>query len=434
MLIASVWLSFRLRFVQMRRFGASFSSLFGKRGDKTPGRVTPFQAVCTALGGTAGTGNIAGVAGAISLGGPGAVLWMLLAAFFGMAVKYGEIFYSVKFREKDATGGWRGGPMIAIQNGLPRRWHWLAWVFAVCGMVAAFGVGNLAQVHTMTESVSLAAASFGVGDALRRWLPLGLGLLLALLSARVLLGGAGRLGRAMEKLVPVMSLLYVVLCLICLVMRRAYIWPALAGIAKSAVTPRAALGGAAGLGIAAAFRKGVERGVFTHEAGMGSSAIAHAAADNSAARQALLGIFEVFADTFVMCTLTALVVLTAPVAIPYGQDAGMTLSAAAFSANLGEGFSRAALALCVILFAAASIWAWGFYGSRCAAFLFGERATAPYLLIFCAAMLLGAHMQLALVWKISEWSNAAMAAPNLLSLFFFTKKPRGCCETAQGGG
>lgn len=421
--------------MQTRRFGASFSALFGKKDDaKEAGRVTPFQAVCTALGGTVGTGNIAGVAGAISLGGPGAVFWMLFAAFFGMAVKYAEIFYSVKFRERDANGNWRGGPMIAIQNGLPRKWHWLAWLFAVCGMIAAFGVGNLAQVHTLSESISLAASSFGAGDTLLQWLPPAVGVGLALLSARVLLGGAGKLGRTMEGLVPVMSILYIVLCLICLVKRHEQLLPALAGIWKSAFTPHAALGGAAGLGISAAFRKGVERGVFTHEAGMGSSAIAHAAADNSPEKQALLGIFEVFADTFLICSLTALVILTAPISIPYGQDTGMTLSAAAFSANLGEGFTAAALALCIILFAAASIWAWGFYGSRCAAFLFGERAVPIFLIIFCAAMLLGTYARLELVWQISEWSNAAMAAPNLLALFFFTKKPRECCGMAERSG
>jgi AGCS family alanine or glycine:cation symporter len=269
-----------------------------------------------------------------------------------------------------------------------------------------------------------AAKGLGAGEALISHMPLLIGILICGVSALVLFGGSGNPGKAMGFVVPVMSLLYLGLCVSCLVIRREYIGSALSSILKNAFSPSSALGGAAGLGISTAVRRGVERGVFTHEAGMGSSAIAHADADNTPEKQALLGIFEVFADTFVICTLTALVILTAPIEIPYGNETGMALSAAAFSVNLGEIFSTVALAVCVLLFAAASIWAWGLYGSRCAEYLFGKKAVKVYLIVFCAAMLRGAYMKLDLVWKISEYSNAAMAAPNLISLFIFTKKTR----------
>jgi len=357
MLGMGLFLTIRLRGVQFRLFGKALRSLRGSReADRGKDGVSAFQAVCTALAGTLGTGNIAGVAGAIALGGPGAVFWMSAAALLGMATKYTEVALSVRYRRKNTQGEWIGGPMYYIEQGLGTRFRPLAKAFCIFGIMASLGVGNMAQVGALADSLCTAAASWSMKNhffAIR----CAVGALAAAAAYCILKGGLRRVAWAAERLIPWVSAVYVT-GMVCVVVKNIAVLPeALRQIGECAFTPRAFGGGAAGIGMMQAARVGVSRGLFTHEAGMGSSPIAHAGAHAATpVRQGLLGIFEVFADTLVLCTLTALGILVSGCDIPYGQSAGAELTAQAMAAVFGLEAASTMISVCLGCFAFPPWW------------------------------------------------------------------------------
>ncbi len=413
-----VYYTIRCGGVQFKWFGYIMKTTIGKIFEKKEageGAVTPFQAVCTALAATVGTGNIAGVTGAIALGGPGAVFWMWVSALFGMCTKFAEVTLAIHFRERNDKGDWVGGPMYYIKNGLGKNWAWLGTLFALFGMLAAFGIGNMTQINSIVTSISGTINSFtpiNVNAA-----NLIIGIIVAAFCALVLLGGLKRIGQVTERLVPFMAVIYIVSALIIFFAHIGNIGNVLRGIFVGAFTPSAVVGGVAGVTISAAIKRGVGRGVFSNEAGLGSAPIAHAAADNdSAVHQGCFGVFEVFADTIVICTLTAFAVLMSGTPIEYGQAAGAPLTIAAFSTTFGR-------AVGVIhsdgltLFATSTILSWCLYGTRCAEFLFkSTKVIKPYQIIFCLVIILGAVTELSLVWDIADTLNGFMAIPNLVGL------------------
>ena len=419
LVLAGVVFSVRTRFVQFRRFGDMLHltlGAFSRREPTRPGEVTPLQAMTTALAATVGTGNIAGVAGAIALGGPGAVFWMWVSAFLGMATKYVEVVLAVRYRQRAADGSFYGGPMYYIRA-LGRGFAPLARIFALLGALAAFGIGNMVQANTAAEAAAFSLMAFFPalpGAPLRLFV----GLLLSLAVALALAGGAARIGRATERLVPLMSALYACMALAVVFLRLPAAVRALGNIVTAAFSPRAALGGAAGVGLQTALRCGMERGMFSHEAGMGSAPIAHAGAQtDDPDRQGLFGIFEVFADTIVICTLTALAILASGVKVPYGRAAGAELTIAAMGTVFGDGFAALLTSVCLALFALSTMLSWSLYGERCFAYLTGGRAAALYRAAFIAAVVLGATMRMEAVWTLSGTLNGLMAVPNLIALF-----------------
>jgi len=424
LLAAGVYFTGKTRFVQFRRFLPACKTFF-RSDDRKDQRVSPFEAAATSLAASLGAGNMAGVAGAILAGGAGAIFWMWMSALVGMALKYAEIFYAVRYRRREGDI-WRGGPMAYIERGLDRRWHILAVIFAFCGMLASLGMGNLAQVNTVSDSVQT-VASVLFGDLSDRTLlsaAIVTGILAAIVIAFAVLGGNKRVGRFSALLVPLMSVLYIGGALIIILSNRERILPALQNVIKSAFCPQAAMGGTVGITFQTAFRVGISRGVFTHEAGMGTSAIAHAAADAaSPERQALYGVFEVFLDTIVMCTLTALAILVSGVPVPYGNDAlAGVLVADTFATSFGDVGASMFLALSLMLFAFSSMLGFSLYGSECAVYLFGRCARKPYLLAFSMLCILGAVLPLSLVWRIAESLNMVMAVPNLIALILLSRR------------
>ncbi len=409
-----LYFSFRTRFLQVRKLGFSLGTIWRKLREKPEADgVSPFQAVCTALAATVGTGNIAGVAGAIAIGGPGSIFWMWVAALLGMVVKYAEVVLAVRYREPDGQGSFRGGPMYYIKNGLGTKWAWLGGLFCVFGMVAAFGVGNSTQISTAVTSINEALIFLGLTPSFRG--NLAVGLLAGILVALVILGGAKRIGAVAEYLIPVMSLGYIALSLGVLLHNAEAVPSAFHSIFAGAFSPKAFTGGAVG-SVFLTLRIGVSRGVFTNEAGMGTASIAHAGANTRhPAEQGLYGIFEVFADTLVICTMTALVILTSGVSIPYGLDAGAELTVSAFVSVYG-GWVTIFLALSMVLFAFATILGWGLYGIRCAEYLLGSGSFRPFALVHAATTVLGALIAPALLWELAEAVNGLMAIPNLIAL------------------
>ena len=414
-----LYLSIRTRFAQLRLFPkalrAFWRTLTGK-GEQDEG-VSPFQALCTALAATVGTGNLAGVAGAIAIGGPGAVFWMWVSAILGMVTKFAEATLSVRFRERNSTGEWVGGPMYMIQNGMGKRWHWLAVVYCFFGIVAAFGVGNATQVNTVIGGVNQAISALGGQESAMGNLLMGIGL--AILICGILLGGMKKIGTMAEKLVPFASVCYLLLGLGVLVARAQFLPNAFASIITGAFTPQAATGGAVG-SMFVGLRIGVSRGVFTNEAGMGTAGIAHAAAQvKHPCQQGLMGIMEVFLDTIVICTMTALVILVSDVAIPYGEDVGVVLTTQAFSSVYG-GWVSILIAAALCCFAIATVLGWGLYGARCAQFLFGDGVWKKFVLLQGGAVIVGAVLKTGTVWLLSETVNGLMAIPNLIALAALT--------------
>ena len=393
---AGGWLTAMTKGVQVRLFPAACRSFLRKLRDRDSG----FRALCTALAATVGTGNIAGVAGAIAIGGPGAVFWMWVSAFLGMAVKCAESVLAVRFREPDG----RAGPMYIIEKGMGRRWRWMASLYCFFGVVAAFGVGNATQVNAVLSALDMAG-----GGALRTVV----GSMLAVSVAVMVMGGAKSVCNAAEVLVPVVSGGYILLCV--LAVRWDRMGQALCMILQGAFDPGAVTGGVVG-GMLTTLRLGVSRGTFTNEAGMGTAAIAHGGAEvDHPCRQGLMGIMEVFLDTMVICTLTALVILTSGVAIPYGHTAGSELTAAALAESFGPCV-RAALSGCLVLFALATILGWSFYAGRCAEYLFGRVSWRAFGICQGIAVLLGAALDTGMVWTLAEIVNALMAVPNLVAI------------------
>ena len=413
-----LYLTIQLGFPQLallpRAFGLFFRRMFaGKPRDG----VSSFQALCTALAATVGTGNLVGVAGAICLGGPGAIFWMWVCAFFGMATKYSEAALAVRCRVK-TPDGYAGGPMYTMAYGLGPRFRPLAKAYCVFGILAAFGVGNAAQINAVVTGVNGAVSRFGGEPSLSGNLLIGL--ILAVLAGFLLFGGAKRIGAAAELLVPVAAGCYILLCIGVLLVFRRRIPAAFSQILAGAFCPRAVTGGILGSAFQA-LSVGCRRGVFTNEAGMGTASIAHACAQAEPAEQGLMGMVEVFLDTIVICTLTALVILVSGVSIPYGVDVGGGLTTAAFSQVYGAGASLF-LAAALILFAIATILGWGLYGSRCAQFLFG--GWKGFAAAQTAMVVLGAVLDTETVWQLSEIANGLMAIPNLICLAALTGELR----------
>ena len=418
-----ILLTVKTRFIQVRKFKLSMKETLGKMFDRKAakdGAISPFQAVCTALAGTVGTGNIAGVAGAVALGGPGAVFWMWCSAFLGMCTKFAEVTLAVHFRDTNEEGEHVGGPMYYIRNGLSEKWTWLAYLYAVFGVLTVFGTGNATQVNTIVASINTALESFSViktgGNS---QLNLILGIVIAALVAMVLLGGIKRIGQVTELLVPFMAVIYIVFGLGVVFMNITAVPGVLADIITGAFSPRAVTGGAVG-SMFLCLKKGVSRGIFSNEAGLGTGSIAHACADTQdATGQGLFGIFEVFMDTIIICTLTALVILCSRTPVSYGMAAGAELTISGFTSTYGSWVSIfTAISLCC--FAFSTIIGWGLYGSRCIEFLLGGKSVRPFLVIYSFVAIVGATMDLGLLWDIADTFNGMMAIPNLIALFMLS--------------
>ena len=415
-----LYLSIRTGFLQFTKFGTVWKNTIGKIFHRTTeaghGAVTPFQAVCTALAATVGTGNIAGVAGAIAIGGPGAVFWMWISALLGMVTKYSEVTLAVHYRQKNKHGDWVGGPMYYIENGLGKKWKFLGILFAIFGVFAVFGTGNATQVNTIVASIDTALISFGVMEAgSTATLNLILGIVITVLVGMILLGGIKRIGHVAERLVPIMALLYVVLGLGIIIVHIDNLPTAFSSIVKGAFNPCAVTGGVVGAAFVAV-QKGVARGIFSNEAGLGTASIAHAGAEvNDPVQQGLFGVFEVFVDTIIICTFTALVILCSGVPITYGAAAGAELTISGFTGTYGNWITIfTAVAMCC--FAFTTILGWGLYGARCSEYLFGEKVIKPFMVIYSLVAIIGATVKLDLLWSIAETFNGMMAIPNLIAV------------------
>ena len=418
-----LYLSIGTGFIQIRRFIYAIKHTLGKVFEKKEaesGAMTPFQAVCTALAGTVGTGNIAGVAGAIAIGGPGAVFWMWISALLGMCTKFSEVVLAVHFRERNDKGDWVGGPMYFIKNGLPKKWHFLAVLFSVFGMVAVFGTGNATQVNTIVTAIDSVFTSYNLAEADGLGtINLALGIFIAVCVALVLLGGIRRIGSFTEKLVPFMAVFYIILAVGVVIMNIGKVPGVFASIFGGAFDPRAFTGGVVG-SMFTSMRRGVSRGIFSNEAGLGTGSIAHASADTGhPVQQGLFGIFEVFTDTIVICTLTSLVILCSGIDIVFGQAAGADLTIAGFIASYGRWVSIFT-AVALICFAFSTTIGWGLYGSRCVEFLFGTRVIRPFMVVYALVSIIGATLDLGLLWDISDTFNGLMVIPNLIAVFLLS--------------
>ena len=418
-----LYLSIRTNFLQIRKFPYAIKTTLGRifrKRDASDGAITPFQAVCTALAATVGTGNIAGVAGAIAIGGPGAIFWMWVSALFGMCTKYAEVTLAVHYREINANGELVGGPMYYIKNGLSKKWHWLAYLFAAFGVLTVFGTGNATQVNTITTAINSALLNYNViSESAVSTSNLIIGIIIAILIAMILLGGIKRIGHVTEKLVPFMALLYILLGLGVILLNIQNVPAVFVSIFRGAFQHRAVTGGIV-LSMFTSLKKGVSRGIFSNEAGLGTGSIAHACADTKKpVKQGMFGIFEVFTDTIVICTLTALVILCSGVAVDYGKAAGAELTILGFTSTYGSWVSIfTAVAMCCFAFSTAV--GWGLYGARCIEFLFSEKVIKPFMVIYSLVAILGATANLGLMWSIAETFNGLMAIPNLIALFLLS--------------
>jgi AGCS family alanine or glycine:cation symporter len=420
-----LFLSFRTGFVQFRRLGFAMKNTFGKmfsEKEAGEGAVTPFQAVSTALSATFGTGNIAGITTAITLGGAGAVFWVWISALIGMCTKYTEVLLAVKYRERNKNGDWVGGPMYYITKGLGKGWKWLAVAFCVFGALAAFGIGNAVQVGCITSAVNTCIKAFvpsmAGSDAT---VNLVLGIVIAVVVALVILGGIKRIGKVAEMLVPLMAILYIASALTVVFVNIENLGSAFSQIFRGAFNPSAVTGGAVGVTLKSCIVWGFKRGVFSNEAGLGSAPIAHAAADTkSPVQQGLWGIFEVFMDTIVICTLTAMPILMTGVmdtgVFEYGVEGTTAVTAAAFATVFGDKAASLIIAVSLMLFAFATILGWSLYGTRCIEYIFGAGSIKIYQIAYVAVVVVGATMDLSLAWNISDTLNGLMAIPNLIAL------------------
>lgn len=418
-----LYLSIRTGFLQIRKFPYAIRTTLGRifrKRSASDGAITPFQAVCTALAATVGTGNIAGVAGAIAIGGPGAIFWMWVSALFGMCTKFAEVTLAVHFREINANGELVGGPMYYIKNGLGKKWNWLAYLFAAFGVLTVFGTGNATQVNTITTAINSALLNYNIiSESAVSTSNLIIGIVIAILIAMILLGGIKRIGQVTEKLVPFMALLYILLGLGVILLNIQNVPSVFVSIFKGAFQPSAVTGGIIG-SMFLSIKKGVSRGIFSNEAGLGTGSIAHACADTKKpVKQGMFGIFEVFTDTIVICTLTALVILCSGVPITYGEAAGAELTILGFTSTYGNWVSIfTAIAMCCFAFSTAL--GWGLYGARCIEFLFSEKVIKPFMVVYALVAILGATANLGLMWNIAETFNGLMAIPNLIALFLLS--------------
>ena len=418
-----LYLSIRTGFIQVRKFGYAIRTTVGRifrKWEASEGSMTPFQAVCTALAATVGTGNIAGVAGAIALGGPGAVFWMWISALLGMCTKFSEVVLAVHYRERNERGDLVGGPMYYIKNGLGKKWIILAYLYAFFGACAVFGTGNATQVNTITAAINAALLNYGVigadGVATSN---LVIGIIIAALVGLILVGGVKRIGNVSAKLVPLMALMYIVLAIGLIGLKIQAVPAVFASIIQGAVTPQAFTGGLVG-SFFITMKNGVSRGIFSNEAGLGTGSIAHACADTKKpVKQGMFGIFEVFMDTIVICTMTALVILLSGVDITFGKAAGAELTITGFTSVYGNWVSIFT-AVAMVCFAFSTIIGWGLYGSRCVEFIFGHKSVKVYTIAYALVAIVGATVDLGLVWGISDTFNGFMTVPNLIAVFLLT--------------
>ena len=423
-----IFLTVRTRCIQITKFGwimkNTVGKLFRKSGKDHGANLSPFQAVTTALAGTVGTGNIAGVTGAIFIGGPGAVFWMWVSAFFGMCTKYAEIALALKFRSTDEKGVHKGGPMYYIENGLGKNWKWLAVIFAILGGLASFGIGNIAQSSEIAGAIVGLAGMAGINYD---HLALIVGIILAVVVAIVTLGGVRRIGQVTSLLVPFMAIFYIIAGIILIVMRISDVPAAFVSIFKSAFSFEAVGGGIFGYAMMVAMRQGVARGVFSNEAGLGSAPIAHAASSTEEpAEQAIWGVFEVFFDTIVICTITGLaVVLSGIYNTPGGLDAFTSKGAAAvaaFNSILPGTLGGILIQISLVFFALSTILSWSYYGERCWGYLSrnNKAVNVIYKVIFILVCVVGATGSGTLMWDISDTLNGLMALPNLVALLLLS--------------
>ena len=418
-----LYLSARTGFLQVRKFGYAIRTTIGRifrKKEASEGSMTPFQAVCTALAATVGTGNIAGVAGAIAIGGPGAVFWMWISALLGMCTKFSEVVLAVHYRERNDRGDLVGGPMYYIKNGLGKKGMFLAYAYAFFGACAVFGTGNATQVNTITAAIDSALINYNLlSESGIATCNLIIGIIICILVGLILLGGIKRIGKVTEKLVPIMALLYILLGFGLIGINITKVPAVFASIFQGAFNPSAVTGGIVG-SFFLCMQKGVSRGIFSNEAGLGTGSIAHACADTKKpVKQGMFGIFEVFMDTIVICTMTALVILLSGVEITYGQAAGAELTISGFTKVYGNWVSIFT-AVAMVCFAFSTIIGWGLYGSRCVEFLFGTKSTKIYTAAYALVSILGATVSLDLIWGISDTFNGFMTVPNLIAVFLLT--------------
>ncbi len=420
--IGGIFFTIRNRGIQFGKFGYMIKNTIGKvlhKDTAGKGAVTSFQAVTTALAATVGTGNIIGTSQAIAMGGYGALFWLWIAALLGMIIKYCEVTLSVKYREKNEKGDWVGGPMYYITGGMGKNWKWLAILFAVFAILASFGIGNLSQANSISSSVNSAIFAFipaAVGS--KATINLVVGIVLAVICAVSLVGGIKRIGKITERLVPFMSIFYIVCTLIVIVMNIGNVGEAFKNIFVGAFTPQAVCGAACGIAIKEALVWGLKRSAFSNEAGLGSAGIAHAASDtDSPVRQGLYGVFEVFADTLVICTLTGLTIIISGVDIEFGKTVSSELITAAFATIFGNQFAALFVAIALFLFAFSTIMGWSLYGTRCVEYLFGTKVSKIYQAIFSAMIIVGTTTSLEIVWNLADTFNGLMAIPNFIALF-----------------
>ena len=406
--LVGVYLTLGLRAMPWRYLPYAIRLLYQPPEPGVQGEISPFQALTTALSATIGTGNIAGVATAIYFGGPGAVFWMWVIALFGMATKYSEALLAVKFREVDHNGQYVGGPMYYIKNGLGAKWKWLAAAFALFGMVAAFGIGNMVQANSVADVLS---SQYTIPPYIT-------GLAIALAAGSVIVGGVRRIADVAQRLVPLMALCYLVAAVTILVINAKIVPQAFATIINNAFSGTATAGGFLGATVWMAIRWGFARGIFSNESGLGSAAIAHAAAKtNNAVHQGMVAMLGTFIDTIIMCSLTALVIVVTDAWLSGEQGASM--SAIAFSAGLGAAGSHI-VAIGLAVFAFTTIIGWSYYGERCAAYLFGTRIIGLYRIAWIAAIVAGAIFKLNLIWAFADLFNGLMAIPNLLAILLLS--------------
>ncbi|MBM7641818.1 alanine/glycine:cation symporter family protein [Streptococcus loxodontisalivarius] len=402
-----IYLTVRLGLLQVTRLPRAFKLIFAE--DKGEGDISSFAALATALAATVGTGNIVGVATAIKTGGPGALFWMWVAAFFGMATKYAEGLLAIKYRSKDANGEVSGGPMYYIVNGMGQQWKWLAILFAIFGVLVAWlGIGTFSQVNSITSALQ---NSFG-------WSPQIVSILIAVLVGFIVFGGIQSISKVSEKVVPFMAALYIIAALIVIGFNIDKVIPTLVLVVQDAFTPAAAIGGFAGATVKEAIQKGIARGVFSNESGLGSAPIAAAAAKtNEPVEQGLISMTGTFIDTIIICTLTGLSILVTNQWT--GNLEGAPMTQAAFASVFGD-MGSLALTLSLVLFAFTTILGWSYYGERCFEFLFGTKGISLYRTIFVLMVALGGFLSLDLIWIIADIVNGLMALPNLVALLFLS--------------
>ena len=420
-IFGGLFLTIRNRGIQFTRFGYAMKNTVGKIFDKKEaghGAVTPFQAVTTALAATVGTGNIVGTSQAIAMGGYGAIFWLWIAALVGMITKYCEVVLSIKYRERDEKGDWVGGPMYYIEKGMGKKWRWLAAVFSIFAIFASFGIGNMSQVNSITGSVVNAISTFNPLSSesvnIVEWI---LAIGIAVLVAIIIIGGIKRIGSVTEKLVPFMSVFYIIFTLIVIGSHAGNLGNVFKLIFSTAFTPQAVFGASTGIILKETIVWGLKRSAFSNEAGLGSAAIAHAAAETDGpVQQGLFGIFEVFMDTLVICTLTALTIICSGVEIGFGTKPGSELITAALATVFGAKFASLFVAIALMLFALSTVLGWSLYGARCVQYLFGIKAIRIYQVIFIAIIVVGCVSPIDVVWDIADTFNGLMAIPNFIGV------------------